>query len=362
MGAFNQRSKSALLLLSLGISNFLHLEVAAGSLVKLSTCFNVACVAESINQNSGILGRLCKYNITAPRPSTNARSVNAPGPKRDKEARALGKILDVGIQNIMDNDMRPHETHAYAEHKRPWLNDPETRLLEVHEWNSNFILDVARVLSICEDARQVKSLLRGQMRFRQTHHSMKPRIRFLAGVQNVDVTEVLQQLQMDNEGKNAIVSCSASSLVCKGDGDEPPCEEIRFATPVDAAFRARVEFATQCIAAVSNLTPLSGDHSPREGRAVASLKTQLFAYLGEFKNIRSSILDKSILKKSDEEIFATYDTIRTLYHATSDIPAVDKTFEEEELAESEFNKLREEYWQTRLASEYVVMANRVARL
>ncbi|KAK7530225.1 uncharacterized protein J3D65DRAFT_687928 [Phyllosticta citribraziliensis] len=118
--------------------------------------------------------------------------------KPRKIAFALARIKEIGVVNLMDEDMRPRARRPGSGPAR--IDKPETRILEVDEWTFQLQINVEKLAHLCDnDATRVKYLLREQMVWRQTHPSYRKRYRLARGVQTSDTTRALESLRTSTE-------------------------------------------------------------------------------------------------------------------------------------------------------------------
>ncbi|KAK8252306.1 hypothetical protein HDK77DRAFT_424284 [Phyllosticta capitalensis] len=112
--------------------------------------------------------------------------------------RAVVKIQSIGINNLMDFQMRPRERKVFAGGSvRAMINEADTRILEVTEWDFQLVIALEELIDACQNTEHVKSLLGDQMRYRQMDEEVSASIRLARGVLlrdiNVPIAKLLKE-------------------------------------------------------------------------------------------------------------------------------------------------------------------------
>ncbi|KAK7530226.1 uncharacterized protein J3D65DRAFT_662535 [Phyllosticta citribraziliensis] len=152
-----------------------------------------------------------------------------------KVTLAKGEIQDIGVHNIMDEDLMPRAAATgWRQRKRPLINEPDTRPQRIDEWTPEFLFALQMLLRECGPAEKVKSLLRRQVHRRQNDTTLRVTTQLARGLLLSDVR--LVHMEVVSKDGGAPTAQAGDKRKTRGD---TPAEDENGATQQPPTKKAR---------------------------------------------------------------------------------------------------------------------------
>ncbi|KAL1390478.1 hypothetical protein HDK64DRAFT_251158 [Phyllosticta capitalensis] len=141
--------------------------------------------------------------------------------------RALDRILEFGVYNLLDDKIQPREVPVgrRENRNRRWvrLDEPDTRILEPQEWPENTVIQLDKIIRIAHDKSIIKPLLIKKVRERQNDDNRKLPSRMIREVNGSDLSDALRDIQAQHAALGKKRKQRADSpLQGQMDGQEEP--------------------------------------------------------------------------------------------------------------------------------------------
>ncbi|KAK7530234.1 uncharacterized protein J3D65DRAFT_672014 [Phyllosticta citribraziliensis] len=157
--------------------------------------------------------------MTLPPPSPPS-----PPPALDAKHHALTRLRAIGIANLLDASIAPRASPNGLIHARKVrIDEPDTRVLELHEWPPNLLFDVDRLAQACERPARVKEVLLRCVRERQTQPSgrLRRKIRLNREVHAADIQMAMAEVRGEGEGGAGAPAAAGEKRKLRVDSGSP---------------------------------------------------------------------------------------------------------------------------------------------
>ncbi|KAK8252304.1 hypothetical protein HDK77DRAFT_424282 [Phyllosticta capitalensis] len=272
--------------------------------------------------------------------------VRPPATKSKNVLTAFENLVEVGIQNLISQDMLPRVRFDGPYQARH--DSARQRTLQPHEWTDEMIKNLDKIVHICKDVDRARKLLHNEMQSRQAQGRLRGRVRLAEGLLMTDVNQVLHYLRTNTTWDTSLAPMEDTSDVEDMEKSPlPPQKKVCFSSPAKESTAAPIT--------------TTNSQSPHDIKVINDLNSMLLKDLNHVRAIRLALQDKSTTLKTEHECRTARTKALARLHEVNMAEGM-TSLEQLKLEYAKHSSLQKQDQQARLAHEHVLVADRAAAL